>query len=498
MHRPASLSAWARLALVSSVLLRVSAGDAATAAAAPTAFTYQGRLTEAGAPANGAYDLRFSLFAADSGGLPLGTLTQSNVVVGNGLFSAILDFGSNVVASANSTLEISVRRAGSAADFVALSPRQLLTSAPFAIRSLLAESLSGPLPDSLIPTNVARLDANQVFAGTVRFGGQVVIGSNSVGALDVQGGVRAATFAGSGADLSNVVAAGISAKLAERSWRVAIPFTTVTNAGNPVDPVTGEGAVPYNFRVGKYEVNNNQYAVFLNAVAAADPHSLYSTNMTMTVHGGIERSGSPGDYSYQVKPGMGHRPVVWVDFRDALRFCNWLHNGQPAGPQDNTTTEDGAYDMSAEPIAGGPLTHKPGARYWLPTGDEWYKAAYHQPAEQGGDFTDFWEFPTRSSDVPFSAPPPGGPQSVNSCCDNGTVATDVGAYVEAYSFYGTYDQGGNVQEWTEEIVFVTNRRLRGGSWVYNEAYTGSGDFEFDTADYDSEAIGFRVAGLAAP
>src|SRR5206468_3534900 len=107
----------------------------------------------------------------------------------------------------------------------------------------------------------------------------------------------------------------------------------VTNAGNAAD-VTGKGSVPYNFRIGKYEINNNQYVAFLNAVAADDPHALYDPNMTVEVHGGILRSGSPGEYLYTVKPGMGHQPVVWVDFYDVLRFCNWLHNGQPAGAQD--------------------------------------------------------------------------------------------------------------------------------------------------------------------
>src|SRR5439155_9178828 len=109
----------------------------------------------------------------------------------------------------------------------------------------------------------------------------------------------------------------------ERLWRIQLSFVAVTNAGNDAD-FNGKGAVGYDFRIGKYEVNNNQYAAFLNAVAADDPRALWSTNMSVDNHGGIERSGSPGDYSYTVKPGMGHQPVVWVDFYDALRFCNWL------------------------------------------------------------------------------------------------------------------------------------------------------------------------------
>ena len=81
------------------------------------------------------------------------------------------------------------------------------------------------------------------------------------------------------------------------------------------------------------------------------------------------------------------------------------------------------------------------------------------------------------------------------------MATDVGAYKEARSFYGTFDQAGNVQEWTEwtsDFTFLPYRRVRGGSWNYNEFYSQSSDFEFDTTDYDAAGIGFRVAGAAEP
>ena len=81
------------------------------------------------------------------------------------------------------------------------------------------------------------------------------------------------------------------------------------------------------------------------------------------------------------------------------------------------------------------------------------------------------------------------------------MATDVGAYLYAPSFFGTFDQAGNVQEWTEwtdDFTFLRNRRVRGGSWAYDEFYAKSTDFEFDTTDYDSAGIGFRVAGAAEP
>jgi len=58
------------------------------------------------------------------------------------------------------------------------------------------------------------------------------------------------------------------------------------------------GAVLSDFRIGRYEINNQQYAAFLNAVAVDDAHALYSRQHDVTIHGGIERSGSPGDYAY--------------------------------------------------------------------------------------------------------------------------------------------------------------------------------------------------------
>jgi formylglycine-generating enzyme len=473
-------------------------------AAAPlgTAFSYQGHLAEAGTPANGRYDFQFALFAADSlGAASAGPLTNSAVLVSNGVFTALLDFGTNVFSGATGWLEIAVRPAGQPGSFVTLSPRQLLTPAPYSLYTLKAEGLIGPLPDAQLSTNIARLDADQLFHGSVTFGGPVRIGApGSPANLEVQGTVRAGAFTGDGAGLSNVIATAFSARQMERLWRVSIPFVTVTNPGNQAD-ITGKGAVATNFRIGKYEINNNQYTAFLNAVAADDPQGVYTTNMSFNVHGGIERSGSPGEYSYAVKPGMGHRPAVWVDFYDVLRFCNWLHNGQPVGPQDDTTTEDGAYTLTPEVLASENVERNSGARFWLPSDDEWYKAAYHEPFEAGGDPSNYWLFPTRSNDVPWSAPPPGFPGAVNACCDTARMATDVGAYIFSRSFYGTFDQAGNVQEWTEwtsEFVPLRNRRVRGGSWNYNEYYSNSTDFEFDTTDYDAEGIGFRVAGAVAP
>jgi len=103
-----------------------------SAQAQGTAFTYQGRLTDAGAPANGAYDLRFIIYDNSAGGSQQGPiLTNSATALSNGLFTVTLDFG-NVFPGAARWLEIGVRTNGGG-NFFTLTPRQALTPAPYAI-----------------------------------------------------------------------------------------------------------------------------------------------------------------------------------------------------------------------------------------------------------------------------------------------------------------------------------------------------------------------------
>jgi hypothetical protein len=114
-----------------------------------TAFTYQGRLTDSDNPADGVFDMQFKLFDTPTTGTgaPQGsTITNPTVQVTNGVFAVELDFGAGVFTGAARFLEIGIRPAGSADPYTVLSPRQALTSAPYAIRSnvaVSADALSG-------------------------------------------------------------------------------------------------------------------------------------------------------------------------------------------------------------------------------------------------------------------------------------------------------------------------------------------------------------------
>lgn len=112
---------------------------ASAVVAQTSVFTYQGRLTDGGTAANGNYDLQFALFDTASGGAQIATQTSPNVSVSAGIFTVQLDFGANAFPGTIRFLEISARLSG-AASFTTLSPRQQITSTPYAIRSLNASS----------------------------------------------------------------------------------------------------------------------------------------------------------------------------------------------------------------------------------------------------------------------------------------------------------------------------------------------------------------------
>ncbi len=129
-----------------SLALMVSPSQAQGPPPLGAAFTYQGKLTDGGAPANGTYDFEFKLYDDLSGGIQVGnTVTQDDVTVTDGLFTAQLDFGSGAFQGESRYLKIGVRPGSSTGTYATLTPRQPLTAAPYASYALAApwSGLSG-------------------------------------------------------------------------------------------------------------------------------------------------------------------------------------------------------------------------------------------------------------------------------------------------------------------------------------------------------------------
>ncbi len=288
---------------------------------------------------------------------------------------------------------------------------------------------------------------------------------------------------------------------------VVIETVPVGDLGNAHDPFSGNryGGVDYAYRIGKYEVTNAQYAEFLNAKAASDPLLLWDSGMQSRKEGGIKRDGANGSYTYELKPNMADKPVNYVSWYAAIRFTNWLHNGQGAGD-----TETGAYTIlggTVDPANGMSITRNPGATWFLPNEDEWYKAAYYQPVSQGGDADGYWRFATGTNTIPtaatideFGSINNPGPNVVNYQHDIilGNPSTVGSAGALSASFYGTFDQSGNVEEWTEGTFRDMYRILRGGSWFGADGSISSQGGSSPLPIVESQFFGFRVATVPEP
>jgi formylglycine-generating enzyme required for sulfatase activity len=276
------------------------------------------------------------------------------------------------------------------------------------------------------------------------------------------------------------------------SAAITIATMPVGNAGNAAD-TTGFGEVDYTYNIGEYDVTSSQYTAFLNAVASTDTYGVYNSSMSGTTDGnpGIIQSGSSGSYTYSVAAGRGNYPVTDVTFWDTTRFANWLDNGQPTGAEGPGTTETGTYTLTPTGIANNTVTRNANYTWAVTSENEWYKAAYYTPGGGTGNSNpNYWLYPTQSNTISTSQANYG----------NAGDTTPVGSYPYP-SYYGTYDQGGDVWQWNESIFsnsFGSSRELRGGSFVGSGGSLQSGDFDDDGPANVYNDFGFRVSQVPEP
>ncbi|MGI8603392.1 MAG: SUMF1/EgtB/PvdO family nonheme iron enzyme [Verrucomicrobiales bacterium] len=296
-------------------------------------------------------------------------------------------------------------------------------------------------------------------------------------------------------------------------------YLVVGDPGNPAAPANsggaaGRGSAARSYRIANWEVTNRDWVNFLNVVATgrvdmADPHGLFDSRMASDPRGGITRQQEGTTITgYEYKTSMSSKPVNFVSYYDALRYCNFHHNEQRDYPG---VTEDGAYWIKSPTGEANNerFPRRAGARFWLPNLDEWVKAAYYNPTTN--TYSEFPMVPAAPA-VPEFASATGigqcanpGPTIMNfgSSADwneqNGHVLT-VGS-CESPSVFGAYDMGGNLRELTEtQAATSTNVHVCGGSFTSAidalklESLTDGSVIRSDAG----VTVGFRLASTNPP
>ena len=299
------------------------------------------------------------------------------------------------------------------------------------------------------------------------------------------------------------------------SSAVTIDWVGVGNAGNSADPATGYGAVNHPYSIGKYEVTIGQYADFLNAAAKTDPYGLWTASMGSDPNiAGITRSGTSGGFTYSLTGPAGdaagqsqaNRPIAFVSWWDAARFSNWMQNGQGSGG-----TETGAYTLNGKTSGSAP-TRNADATVFIPTENEWFKAAYYSPQKNAG-LGGYYTYATQSDSAPGNTIGstanqanyhPGTHYSTTPASEiyslNQNYLTDGGAFSASGSFYGTFDQDGNVQEWSDDFWSGLNRGVgvRGGFWnSSSDSSLSKSSRTFANPSDENSGYGFRLGSVVS-
>lgn len=247
----------------------------------------------------------------------------------------------------------------------------------------------------------------------------------------------------------------------------------------------GYGSVNYDYEIAATELTNEEYCQFLNVVAQdADPYKLYSSTMSSHFMGGIDRIEDSGKYEYKVKEGYELLPVSGISWMSAARYANWLHynsenieNKVDISQFYKLTEGDenhGAYNTSLSNHHS--ITRNAGAKYWIPNRNEWLKAAYFN----GKTWNENWIEKNRNiydkqKGWSYSYP----------------HLKVVGKGSES-SYYGTYDQQGNVAEWVEDRT-ETMRMALGGSCIRPANFATFDATEGDFEDKGVITFGVRIA-----
>ena len=253
-----------------------------------------------------------------------------------------------------------------------------------------------------------------------------------------------------------------------------IDFTEIGNPNNSADS-TGFGSVGYNYRIGTYEISQNQLS---NAVASGLSHV------------------TAGAWS-------GDKPAANMSWFESAAFVNWLNTSKGFQAAYNLTWSGSAWSMalwtSGNPGYNASNQYRNSlAQYFLPSENEFYKAAFGKIDGSG-----YFLYPTASNTAPTAVT--SGTNSGTAVYNQGWVPPGPASVYQAggSSSYGTMGQGGNIQEWQESSInglnnnTGDNRMVRGGYWygASSDALDSSTRSSYGPTT-DIVNLGFRVASAS--
>ncbi len=252
-----------------------------------------------------------------------------------------------------------------------------------------------------------------------------------------------------------------------------IDFVTIGNPGNPPDANPNPaGAVLYEYRIGKYEISE-QMIDKANALGGL----------------GITKDTRGSDYPA--------RSVTWYE---AAKFVNWLNTSTGSVPAYKFDAS-GTFQLWQSTDAGYDATNlyrNKLAAYFLPSLDEWHKAAYYDPAAGL-----YYDYPTGSDNVPDGIDFVGDPIFDAVFYDGGNNGGPNNiANTGLASPYGTFAQGGNTREWVETAFDRVNsgateqRSTPGGGWADSPNLLAAWNTGIGVSPQDDNTVvGFRISSI---
>jgi len=252
-----------------------------------------------------------------------------------------------------------------------------------------------------------------------------------------------------------------------------IDFVTIGNPGNVASAngiPFGAGSVPYTYRMGQFEISEQM----------------------------IDKANTLGGLGITKDTRGSDKPATSVSWSEVARFINWLNTSTGNFPAYKLNVNGGPI-LWASSDAGYDPNNKfrnSLAHYFLPSVDEWYKAAFYDPTSGV-----YFDFPTGSNTQPTAV---ASGTTAGTAVYGGQSGPANITLAGGLSPYGTMGQGGNVNEWEETNFDLTNdssaedRGVRGGYWLNVPSILTSAQRSHLFPTNGSTDTGFRVASSIVP